>query len=67
MLLIEISPLGLLIPHSFIQLNFKSKYCYFLRRETVQVTNDNCSVVLVTGEMTPRSFDDLAAVVEEVS
>ncbi|XP_008208864.1 dynein beta chain, ciliary-like [Nasonia vitripennis] len=66
MLLIEISPLALLIPHSFIQLNFKSKFCYFLRRETVQVTNENCSVVLVTGEVTPRSFDDLAAVVEEV-
>ena len=66
MLIIEVNPGGVLIPYDFVQLNFKVKYCYFLRREAVKITGENCGSVLVAGEMTPRTFDELAAVVEDV-
>ncbi|XP_011494831.1 PREDICTED: dynein beta chain, ciliary-like [Ceratosolen solmsi marchali] len=66
MLLIEMSPVGILIPFSFIQLNYKTRYCYFLKRDSVVLTGDNCQEMLLIGEMMPNSFDELATIVQDV-
>jgi hypothetical protein len=67
MLLIEINLLGMLVPFSFIQLNYKTNYVYFLKRDSVVITADNCQEMLVMGDMSPKSFNELASIVEDVS
>lgn len=66
-LIIELNPAGVLIPHPMIQTNYKTKFCYFIKNRPVEITDENFQDVIVPGELAPKSFDELAQIVERVS
>lgn len=65
--MIETNAAGALIPYSFIQINYKTKFIYCIRKQLEVITNDNFQDVIELGEMAPKTFDDLANIVEKVS
>lgn len=62
----QISSAGILIPNLGIIAESKVKSSYFLRRESVDITDDNYRDVLIPGDLSPHAIDEFALLLDNV-
>ncbi|XP_006869595.1 PREDICTED: dynein heavy chain 17, axonemal [Chrysochloris asiatica] len=65
-LVMTLSPAGMIIPYLGFPASLKSKAIYFIKTRPVSVTRDNYKALLLYGDISPEPVDQLIAVVEEV-
>ena len=65
-LVMTLSPAGVLTPVLGFPTNAKTKSSYFIRKRKEPVTKDNLRDLLIFGDMAPRPVDELAVLVDEV-
>lgn len=65
-LVMTLSPAGVLTPVLGFPTNAKTKSSYFIRKRKEPVTRDNLRDLLIFGDMAPRPVDELAVLVDEV-
>lgn len=65
-LVLTLSPAGMIIPCLGFPASLKSKGMYFIKKKPGNISNDNYKDRLVYGDISPTPVDQLIAIVEEV-
>ncbi|KAG5679915.1 hypothetical protein PVAND_009451 [Polypedilum vanderplanki] len=61
-----LAPSGNLQPFANFPIGIKSKYCYFVRRATIQLTAENMRHSIIYGDMSPNPINDLSVILDEI-
>lgn len=66
-ILFTLNSTGVLIPMYDFPEDYKTKMTYIIKLEPVEVTNNNCESILMSGEVSTSPIEDLKAFTENVS
>lgn len=66
-LIIQLSPTGVLVPFLEISATGRVKASYFIKRSPAKITRENYRDVIIPGDMAPRPIDELSVLFEEVA
>lgn len=66
-ILFILNPAGVLIPMYDFPEDFKIKITYFIKLESIEVTQDNYESILMCGDVSANPIEDLKAITEHVS
>lgn len=66
-LIVQLSPAGVLIPFLEIPTTGRVKTSYFIKRNPSKITRENYRDVIIPGDMAPKPIDELSVLFEEVT
>lgn len=66
-LIIQLSPAGVLVPFLEIPATGRVKASYFIKRSPAKIMRENYRDVIIPGDMAPRPIDELSVLFEEVA
>ncbi|EFN63906.1 Dynein beta chain, ciliary [Camponotus floridanus] len=64
-LIVQLSPAGVLAPFLEIPTTSRAKASYFIKRSSVKITRENYRDVIIPGDMAPKPIDELSILFEE--
>jgi len=66
-LIVQLSPAGVLVPFLEIPTTSRVKASYFIKRSPAKITRENYRDVIIPGDMAPKPIDELSVLFEEVT
>lgn len=66
-LIVQLSPAGVLVPFLEIPTTSRAKASYFVKRSPAKITRENYRDVIIPGDMAPKPIDELSILFEEVT